>query len=124
MVRDFFVKKTPIGHRIAADRAVHHFHYIHLFSPCTMHPATLRTTRSRRSVLRNRQSRSRLSPWTAWQMATSRQLTAARLHVTSLGHACTNQVPNAGHNLPQEAPDAFASAVLELANLRSHSAGV
>ena len=56
-----------------------------------MHPATLRTTRSRRSLLRNRQSRSRLSPWTAWQMATSRQLTAARLHVTSPGHACTTR---------------------------------
>jgi len=35
-----------------------------------------------------------------------------------------HQVPNAGHNLPQEVPDAFASAVLELANLRSQSAGV
>jgi pimeloyl-ACP methyl ester carboxylesterase len=29
------------------------------------------------------------------------------------------QVPNAGHNLPQEAPEAFASAVLELATLRA-----
>ena len=29
------------------------------------------------------------------------------------------QVPNAGHNLPQEAPGAFASAILELAHLRS-----
>ena len=28
-------------------------------------------------------------------------------------------VPDAGHNLPQEAPEAFASAVLELADLRS-----
>jgi len=35
-----------------------------------------------------------------------------------------HQVSNAGHNLPQEAQDAFANAVLELANLRSHSAGV
>jgi len=34
-----------------------------------------------------------------------------------------HQVPNAGHNLPQEAPDAFASAVLELAHLRSPSGG-
>jgi pimeloyl-ACP methyl ester carboxylesterase len=38
------------------------------------------------------------------------------------------QVPNAGHNLPQEAPDAFASAIPEvanlgLANLRSPSGG-
>jgi pimeloyl-ACP methyl ester carboxylesterase len=31
------------------------------------------------------------------------------------------QVPNAGHNLPQEAPRAFASAILELATLRSPS---
>ena len=30
-----------------------------------------------------------------------------------------HQVPNAGHNLPQEAPGAFASAILELAHLRS-----
>jgi hypothetical protein len=35
-----------------------------------------------------------------------------------------HQVPNAGHNLPQEAPDAFARAVLELAGLRSPSEGV
>ena len=34
-----------------------------------------------------------------------------------------HQVPNAGHNLPQEAPDAFTSAVLELAHLRSPSGG-
>jgi pimeloyl-ACP methyl ester carboxylesterase len=38
------------------------------------------------------------------------------------------QAPNAGHNLPQEAPDAFASAIpkvanLGLANLRSPSGG-
>ena len=32
-----------------------------------------------------------------------------------------HQVPSAGHNLPQEAPDAFASAILELAQLRSRS---
>lgn len=30
-----------------------------------------------------------------------------------------HQVPNAGHNLPQEAPDAFANAIFELAHLRS-----
>ena len=29
-----------------------------------------------------------------------------------------HQVPNAGHNIPQESPDAFANAVLELADLR------
>ena len=29
------------------------------------------------------------------------------------------QVPDAGHNLPQEAPEAFADAVLEVAKLRS-----
>ena len=48
------------------------------------------------------------SPWTAWQMGTSRQPTAPppRTH---------RQVPNAGHNLPQEAPHAFAEAVLDLA---------
>jgi pimeloyl-ACP methyl ester carboxylesterase len=28
-----------------------------------------------------------------------------------------HQVPDAGHNLPQEAPGAFADAVLELATL-------
>ena len=31
------------------------------------------------------------SLWTAWQMATSRPLTAARLHVTSPGPACTTR---------------------------------
>ncbi len=30
-----------------------------------------------------------------------------------------HQVPNAGHNLPQEAPDTFAAAVLEVATLAS-----
>src|SRR6266478_6280717 len=45
----------------------------------------------------------------------ARYFTGPRVH---------HQVPNAGHNLPQEAPDAFASAVLELAHLRSHSGGV
>ena len=38
----------------------------------------------------------------------ARHFTGPRVH---------HQVPNAGHNLPQEAPDAFASAVLELAHL-------
>ena len=40
----------------------------------------------------------------------ARHFTGPRVH---------HQVPNAGHNLPQEAPDAFANAILELANLRS-----
>ncbi|MBA2682208.1 MAG: alpha/beta hydrolase [Ktedonobacteraceae bacterium] len=39
----------------------------------------------------------------------ARHFTGPRMH---------HQVPNAGHNLPQEVPDAFASAVLELAHLR------
>jgi pimeloyl-ACP methyl ester carboxylesterase len=39
----------------------------------------------------------------------ARHFTGARVH---------HQVPNAGHNLPQESPGAFASAVLELADLR------
>jgi len=34
------------------------------------------------------------------------------------GHRVHYQVPGAGHNLPQESPAAFASAVLELAGLR------
>jgi pimeloyl-ACP methyl ester carboxylesterase len=33
------------------------------------------------------------------------------------GPRAHHQVPNAGHNLPQESPEAFASAVLELARL-------
>jgi pimeloyl-ACP methyl ester carboxylesterase len=33
------------------------------------------------------------------------------------------QVPNAGHNLPQEAPDTFASAIMELADRRAPSRG-
>ena len=45
----------------------------------------------------------------------ARHFTGPRVH---------HQVPNAGHDLPQESPDAFASAVLELANLRSQSGGV
>jgi pimeloyl-ACP methyl ester carboxylesterase len=39
----------------------------------------------------------------------ARHFTGPRVH---------HQVPNAGHNLPQESPAAFASAVLELAGLR------
>jgi pimeloyl-ACP methyl ester carboxylesterase len=35
-----------------------------------------------------------------------------------------HQVPDAGHNLPQESPAAFADAVLELARLRSRIDGV
>ena len=42
--------------------------------------------------------------------ASARYFTGPRVH---------HQVPNAGHNLPQEAPDAFANAVLELAQLRT-----
>jgi len=44
----------------------------------------------------------------------ARHFTGPRVH---------HQVPNAGHNLPQEAPDAFARAILELARLRTRSAG-
>jgi pimeloyl-ACP methyl ester carboxylesterase len=43
---------------------------------------------------------------------TAHHFTGPRVH---------HQVPNAGHNLPQESPDAFASAVLELAGLRPPS---
>jgi pimeloyl-ACP methyl ester carboxylesterase len=46
--------------------------------------------------------------------ASAHHFTGPRVH---------HQVPNAGHNLPQESPDAFASAVLELAHLRSRSGG-
>lgn len=42
--------------------------------------------------------------------ASAHHFTGSRVH---------HQVPNAGHNLPQESPDAFASAILELAHLRS-----
>jgi pimeloyl-ACP methyl ester carboxylesterase len=42
--------------------------------------------------------------------ASAHHFTGLRVH---------HQVPNAGHNLPQEAPDAFASAILELADFRS-----
>jgi pimeloyl-ACP methyl ester carboxylesterase len=41
--------------------------------------------------------------------STAHHFTGPRVH---------HRVPNAGHNLPQEAPGAFASAVLELASLR------
>ncbi len=47
--------------------------------------------------------------------ASARHFTGPRAH---------HQAPNAGHNLPQEAPDAFASAVLEVAHLRSQAGGV
>jgi pimeloyl-ACP methyl ester carboxylesterase len=40
--------------------------------------------------------------------------TASAAHFT--GPRTHRQVPNAGHNLPQEAPEAFAEAVLDLAN--------
>jgi pimeloyl-ACP methyl ester carboxylesterase len=47
---------------------------------------------------------------------------------TSAGHftgpRVHHQVPNAGHNLPQESPDAFASAILELADLQPQSGRV
>jgi pimeloyl-ACP methyl ester carboxylesterase len=46
--------------------------------------------------------------------ASAHHFTGPRVH---------HQVPNAGHNLPQEAPAAFASAVLEVAGLRSPSGG-
>jgi pimeloyl-ACP methyl ester carboxylesterase len=43
--------------------------------------------------------------------------TASASHFT--GPRVHHQVADAGHNLPQEAPDAFAGAVLELADLRT-----
>ena len=45
--------------------------------------------------------------------ASAHHFTGPRVH---------HQVPDAGHNLPQEAPDAFAGAILEVARLRSASA--
>jgi pimeloyl-ACP methyl ester carboxylesterase len=45
----------------------------------------------------------------------ARHFTGPRVH---------HQVPGAGHNLPQESPDAFASTVLELADLRPRSGQV
>ena len=39
--------------------------------------------------------------------------TASAAHFTGPRTHC--QVPNAGHNLPQETPEAFAEAVLDLA---------
>jgi pimeloyl-ACP methyl ester carboxylesterase len=41
--------------------------------------------------------------------ASARHFTGPRVH---------HQVPNAGHNLPQEAPEAFTDAILELSRLR------
>jgi pimeloyl-ACP methyl ester carboxylesterase len=46
--------------------------------------------------------------------ASARHFTGPHLH---------RQVPNAGHNLPHEAPDAFAGAIMELADLRSEVVG-
>ncbi len=43
--------------------------------------------------------------------------TASAAHFT--GPRVHHQVPDAGHNLPQEAPEAFADAVLEVAKLRT-----
>jgi pimeloyl-ACP methyl ester carboxylesterase len=43
--------------------------------------------------------------------------TASALHFT--GPRVHRQVPDAGHNLPQEAPAAFADAVIEVSELRS-----
>ena len=43
--------------------------------------------------------------------ASARHFSGPRVH---------HQVPNAGHNLPQEAPEAFAGAILEVARLRAH----
>ncbi|GAA1655213.1 alpha/beta hydrolase [Georgenia ruanii] len=45
--------------------------------------------------------------------------TAYAAHFT--GPRAHHQVPDAGHNLPQESPDAFAAAVLELADMRSRA---
>lgn len=42
--------------------------------------------------------------------------TASAIHFT--GPRVHHQIPGAGHNLPQEAPQAFVSAVLEVAQLR------
>jgi pimeloyl-ACP methyl ester carboxylesterase len=46
--------------------------------------------------------------------ATDGSATAAKFK----GPRTHRQVPNAGHNLPQEAPQAFADAVMELVNVR------
>lgn len=45
---------------------------------------------------------------------------ASAFHFT--GPRTHRQVPNAGHNLPQEAPEAFARAVLDVASQASHRA--
>ena len=42
--------------------------------------------------------------------------TASAVHFT--GPRVHHQIPGAGHNLPQEAPEAFVSAVLEVAQMR------
>jgi pimeloyl-ACP methyl ester carboxylesterase len=47
--------------------------------------------------------------------------TAYAAHFT--GPRAHRRVPDAGHNLPQESPDAFTAAVLELADLRSRADG-
>jgi pimeloyl-ACP methyl ester carboxylesterase len=47
--------------------------------------------------------------------SSARHFTGPRVH---------HQVPNAGHNLPQESPAAFTDAILELESLRSRSGGV
>ena len=83
---DVIPRLVEAGHRVIASDT---------------HPATLRTTRSSRSLLRSRPSRSRLSPWMVWQMATSRQLTAARLPVTSPGPACTTRCPTRVTTFPR-----------------------
>jgi pimeloyl-ACP methyl ester carboxylesterase len=49
------------------------------------------TARSRKALPPSRPLPSRWSPWTAWPMATSRPLTAARPNTTSPGLACTTR---------------------------------
>src|SRR5450755_3102496 len=63
--------------------------------------ASLPTTRLRRSLLRSRSFQFRLSPWVAWQMATSRQRTVARLHVTSPAPACITRCPTRVTTFPR-----------------------
>jgi pimeloyl-ACP methyl ester carboxylesterase len=87
---------------------------------------TLPTSSSSSILPPCRRSRSKSSPWMAWRMATSLQPTAPALHTTSPGRApttrCRTPATNAGHNLPQEAPAAFADAILEVAAIRSQNA--
>jgi pimeloyl-ACP methyl ester carboxylesterase len=59
------------------------------------------TTRPRRALLRSRPSRSRLSPWTAWQMPTSQPLTAVRLHITLPGPASTTRYRTRATTFPK-----------------------